>query len=118
VNSTVSIDSGGGTLIRLVVENIESPAELRSISPSGLAVLDIADPRGALRPLLARKLGGSENVRLTATAKTGSVAVLASLVWFEHTGQGDRGESHVVLFVDGGGSPDWGRLLALSRLPG
>jgi hypothetical protein len=106
-----------GTVIRLAVENIETQAELRSISPSGLAVLDIADPRGALRGLLARTLAGSEHVRLTATAKAESVAVLAHLVWFEPTGQTDCDESHIELFVDGSASPDWGRLLALSRLP-
>ena len=105
-------------MIRVAVENVETPAELRSISPSGLAVLDVADPRGALRLLLARKLEGSEKVRLTATGQTESVAVFASLVWFEDATQVDSGgESHLELFVDGSGSPDWARLLALSRLP-
>jgi hypothetical protein len=107
-----------GTVVRLGVEHIETAAELRSISPSGLAVLDVADPRGALRMLLERRQEGSDSVRLTATVRTESVAVLASLVWFEDATQAETGdESHLELFVDGSGSPDWGRLLALSRLP-
>ena len=101
--------------ISLALEGTETAAEVRSISPSGLAVLCIADPRGVLRPLLERKL--DEQVRLTATAKRECVSLMASLVWFENADAGDPSSGTLELFVDGSASAEWGRLLALSRMP-
>ncbi len=101
--------------ISLGVDETETEVEVRSISPSGLAVLCIADPRGVLRPLLESKL--DEQVRLTATAKLERVSLTASLVWFESAEASDPSGSTLELFVDGSASADWGRLLALSRMP-
>ena len=100
--------------IFVAVEGTDTEAEIRSISPSGLAVLCIADPRGVLRSLLERNL--DEQVRLTATANRESVSLMASLVWLEAADTGDPSASYIELFVDGSASSEWGRLLALSRM--
>ena len=101
--------------ISLAVGGIETDVEVRSISPAGLAVLCVADPGGTLRPLLESKL--DERIQLTATAKAEYVSVIASLVWMESADAGDPSSEHIELFIDGSASPEWGRLLALSRMP-
>ena len=104
-------------VIQLTLDDVETKAHLRSISPSGLAVLGIADPQGALQPLLAQTLDRGAPVHLTAQADDLSVALDASLVWFEAIGQNDPNGDGIELFVDASGSPHWGELLALSRTP-
>ena len=106
-----------GPLIHLTVDTLETEAHVRSISASGLAVLGIADPRDALKPLLAQTLDRGDPLHLAVTAATGPVLVDASLVWFENLGQGDPDGDRIELFVDGSESPRWGELLALSRMP-
>ena len=105
-----------GPAIHLVVREIEARVEIRSISPSGLAILDADDaPPGTLSPLLAQTMDGSNRLRLKASGGSDPIALDVDLVWFEQAEADATGCQRVEIIIDGGGSPDWDRLLAVSR---
>ena len=111
----VSGVADSGPTIHLVVHEIETRVQIRSISPSGLAILDADDaPPGTLPPLLAQTMDGDTRVQLRASGPD-PIALEVSLVWFEQ-GQTDAlGGGRVEVIVDGGESPDWERFLAIPR---
>jgi len=113
----VSGASQTGPAIHLVVEDLETQVQIRSISPSGLAILDVQDPPpGRLGALLSQTMDVSNRVHLTASDAPEPIAVEVNLVWFEQGERNELGGSSIELIVDGSECPGWDQLLALSRL--
>ncbi len=89
---------------------------LSSVSASGLAVIQLANPASSIRALLAKAMEAGSRVEVRGGAGH-DIAVLATLVWFDAGEGGGENPEVLELIVDGSDGPGWGAICAAERAP-